>query len=276
MYFQKIPGKVPHQSLLKKLCCHGSRGNVLSQIKGWWKGRGQQQGSFPRAGHHWGPQIPKPSLPKTELTKGTNSEKLPDKVFSGYQLFSGKTIFSRELENHLWRYAGSSCDTERQINSYTDTHSTMHTGKTAQVWTEIGSELFIAEKETSNCEKLVWWKRQPTSQSHPKENLVKTDRECTKCFRKYSLDTENCPTAWLPRSCRRGEGRGMTETCKIMPSAEKELTKEANSCSISLLLHEGGTAITKRQVLEKQKEVLLPRKCKSSGIVIIHMSSNIR
>lgn len=221
------------------------------------------------------PQVSKPSLPKTELTRGTNSEKLPDKVFSGYQVFQGKTLFSRELESHLWRGAGDSCGTERQISSHTATHNTMHIGKTAQVCTEIGSELFIAEKETSNCEKLVWGKWQPSSQSHPKKNSVKPDREHTKCFQKYSFHTKNCHTAWLPPSCRRGEWKDMTEVYKIMTSTEKELTKEANSCSISILLQEGGTAITKSQVLEKQKEVLLPRICKSSGTETKYMSSNI-
>lgn len=107
----------------------------------------------------------------------------------------------------------------------------------------------------SHIPKTIWRKKQTENVSH---------------VQKYSFHTKSCHTAWLPRSCRRGEGRDMTEVYKIMTSTEKELTKEANSCSISILLQEGGTAITKRQVLEKQKEVLLPRICNSSGTVIIY------
>lgn len=276
LYFQKISDKVPHQSLLKKLCCRGTRGNVLSQIKGRFKDGGQQQGSFPcSAGCHWGiPRYPHQACPKQSSQRAPTVSNYLAKASQDTKFSKVKLLFffpgnlkatCGEVQEALVILKGKSIPV----------HNTMHMGKTAQVCTEISSEVFTAEKESSNCEKLVWCKWQPSSQPHPKKNAVKTDRECSKCFQKYSFHTKNCHTAWLPPSCRRGEWRDMTEVYKIMTSTEKALTKGANSCSISILLQEGGTAIRKRQVLEKQKEVLLPRICKFSGTEIKYMSSNI-
>ncbi|CAM4534756.1 unnamed protein product [Lepidochelys kempii] len=44
LFFQKAFDKVPHQSLLHKLSCHGIRGKILSWIENWLKDREQWVG----------------------------------------------------------------------------------------------------------------------------------------------------------------------------------------------------------------------------------------
>lgn len=147
------------------------------------KGEVERQG--PRAGQLsqgrtslGDPQVPKPSLPKTERAKGTNSEQLPDKLFSGYQLFFPGKLKATcgEVQEALVLLKSKSIPMLIHITQC------IWEKLLSFAYTEIGPELFITAKEPSNREKLVWWKWQPSSQSYPQNNLVKTDRECSKRF----------------------------------------------------------------------------------------------